>query len=420
MKKDWLTISLAFFAFVLPWQIKLILRAGEVGGGQNNFLEIALFGFGLALLLFIILAFRKAVVEKKWQTSFSKLNLVLSLFVLSLFLSVLFSADRILSLSHLLYFLIGATLLFFSQLFKKEINWRLVIKAFLVSCFLSALLGIFQFTIQQVPEIKYLVAPHQVSEYAGESVLENSTGRLLRAYGSFDHPNIFGGVMVVALILIIERIAKTTRRKEWLRSVFIFIVFLSALLISFSRAAWLAFVIALMVRLIFSHRQELVKILMVFGLSVGVAMIFFGANQSWLSSRILVTGRLENVSVEERWTGLKIASEKIISQPFIPVGLGNYSNFLINKYPGLSAWQYQPAHNLWLLLTAEAGFWSAIIFAAIWLLVVLGNKKRRAVAVSLVSALFVLSLFDHWLISLSFGILFCFFVLSLSSDETIL
>ena len=159
---------------------------------------------------------------------------------------------------------------------------------------------------------------------------------------------------------------------------------------------------------------------MVFGLSVGVAMIFFGANQGWLSSRVLVTGRLENVSVEERWTGLKIASEKIISQPLATVGLGNYSNFLINKYPGLSAWQYQPAHNLWLLLTAEAGFWSAICFALVWLLVVLGNKKRRAVAVSLVSALFVLSLFDHWLISLPFGILFCFFVLSLSSDETIL
>src|SRR5574344_2023033 len=175
MKRNWLTISLAFFSFILPWQIKLILRAGEIGGGQNNFFEISLFVFGLAILL--------VIAQKKKINLFSRANIFLILFVFSLALSIFFSTDFSLSLNHFFYFFGGAALLFFAQLFKKEINWHLVTKAFLFSCLLSALLGIFQFSIQEVPEIKYLVAPHQVAEYAGESVLENNGARLLRAYG---------------------------------------------------------------------------------------------------------------------------------------------------------------------------------------------------------------------------------------------
>lgn len=420
MKKNWLTISLSFFAFILPWQAKLILRDGKINGGQNNFFEIALFAFSLAALFFIILAFRKMIIEKKWPQKKSKPNIFLLIFVLSLFFSIFFGTDYSLSFSHFFYFLVGAALLFFSQLFKEEINWRLIAKAFLFSCFVSALLGIFQFAIQEVPEIKYLVAPHQVSEYAGESVLERNGQRLLRAYGSFDHPNIFGGVMVIALILIVDKLIKVKDKKEWLASVFIFIIYFWALLITFSRAAWLAFAAALLVYLFFNFRRSLVKILLIFGLSAGLSMIFFGANSEWLSSRMSASGRLENISIEERWTGLKIASEKIISQTFQPAGLGNYANFLLNKYPNLSSWQYQPVHNAWLLLSVENGIWSAIFLLLFCLSIILKNKKKSAAMISLLTALFVLSLFDHWLFSLPFGVLFSFFVLSLSFRETIL
>lgn len=420
MKRNWLTISLAFFSFILPWQIKLILRAGEIGGGQNNFFEISLFAFGVALLPFIFLAIWRVIAQKKKINLFSRANIFLILFVFSLALSIFFSTDFSLSLNHFFYFFGGAALLFFAQLFKKEINWHLVTKAFLFSCLLSALLGIFQFSIQEVPEIKYLVAPHQVAEYAGESVLENNGARLLRAYGGLDHPNIFGGLMVVALILLIEKMLKIKSKEEWLALVFVFLIFFWALLISFSRAAWLAFAVAFLVFLFFYFRRGLVKILLIAGLSIGLSMIFFGANSEWFSSRVSAASRLENVSLEERWTGLNIASKKIISQPFQATGLGNYVVFLADQYPNLSAWQYQPVHNVWLLLSAEAGFWSAGLLALICLSIVLSDKKRLAVAMPFLAALFVLSLFDHWLISLPFGIIFCFFVLSLSSRKDIL
>lgn len=420
MKKNWLSNSLALFAFCLPWQLKLILVPGKINGGANNFLEISIYGFAIILFLFVALAIRKIIIEKKFPEKFTRFNLFLILLSLALFLSIFFANNIYLSLWHLLYFFIGLAFLFVVQILKNDINWGFVSRVFLVSCFASALLGIFQFTKQEVPEIKYLVASHQVAQHAGESVLENSTGRLLRAYGSFDHPNIFGGVMVFALLLVIEMIFRVKKKNDWLFLIFLFIIFSLALLMSFSRSAWLALIVALLVRLGFNYRKELFKILMVFALLGGVAMIFFGSNPGWLKSRVSGVERLENASIEERWTGIQIASQQIISQPFKPVALNNYSTFLANKHPNLSAWNYQPVHNVWLLLAVETGFWSSIIFFSIYLLVFLENKKKKAIAASFISALLVLSLFDHWLISLPFGLFFGFFILSLSLDETIL
>lgn len=417
MKRDWLSIGLAVFAFFLPWQVKFILRNGVINGGQNNFLEIAIYGYFLALVVFVFFASYQMVLKKYWLKSFSRFNLVLLLLILSLFLAIFFSPDYGLALSHFLYFFAGIALLFLSRFFKKEIRWELVLNTFLISCALSAILGIFQFSIQQVPEIKYFVAHHQVSEMAGESVLENMNGRLLRAYGSFDHPNIFGGVMAIALLLVINRIFKVKNQKEWQVLIIAFILFFLALLMSFSRAAWLAFGLALVVRLLINRRQELFKMLMIFGLSAAISLVFFSSYSGWLMARVSASGRLENISLQERWTGIKIVTEQIIHNPLQPVGIGSSIIFLEKKMPNLSAWVYQPVHNAWLLLTLETGFWSTILFLAIWVLIILKNKKKQAFAASLISALFIVSLFDHWLISLPFGILFCFFVLSISSGE---
>ena len=226
MKRDRLSISLAVFAFFLPWQVKFILRNGVINGGQNNFLEIAVYGYFLALVVFVFFASYQMVLKKYWLKSFSRFNLALLLLILSLSLAIFFSPDYGLALSHFLYFFGGAALLFLSRFLKKEIRWELVLNTFLISCALSAILGIFQFSIQEVPEIKYLVAPHQVAEYAGESVLENNGARLLRAYGGLDHPNIFGGLMVVALILLIEKMLKIKSKEEWLALVFVFLIFI--------------------------------------------------------------------------------------------------------------------------------------------------------------------------------------------------
>ena len=44
---------------------------------------------------------------------------------------------------------------------------------------------------------------YHASNILGDSVIETSMGRFLRAYGPFDHPNILGGIMVLGIILVL-------------------------------------------------------------------------------------------------------------------------------------------------------------------------------------------------------------------------
>lgn len=423
MKKDWSSICLAVFAASLPWQAKFILRTGEIAGGKNNFLEIALYASSVFLAVFIFLtirpAFSRFVSAPKWSKIFLRILACLLIFDSAALLSTFFAVDRYLSLWHYLVFLEGAVLLLFSYSLRRELNWGLVIKAFLISMAVSAVLGVFQFTIQRVPEIKYLVAPHQVSEMAGESVVETSSGRLLRAYGSFDHPNIFGGVLVFALLLIIDRIFKAKTEQEWQILFLGFLLFFTALLMSFSRAALLAFFVALVVRGLFTYKREIFKLLMIVGVSLAIMMIFFGSHPDWLKTRIQATTRLENISINERVAGLQLAGQQIIKHPLTLLGLANYPLFFYQQVPDNFSWQYQPVHNVWLLMIVEVGLWATLAWLVLCLLIGFFDLENRPWAAPLVVALLVLSLFDHWLISLPLGILFSFFILSISSRGTI-
>jgi hypothetical protein len=55
---------------------------------------------------------------------------------------------------------------------------------------------------------------------------------------------------------------------------------------SFSRAAWLAFGFALAVRLAINRRQELFKMLMIFGLSAAISLVFFRDKRAQLGKNV--------------------------------------------------------------------------------------------------------------------------------------
>ena len=73
------------------------------------------------------------------------------------------------------------------------------------------------------------------------------------------------------------------------------------------------------------------------------------------------------------------------------------------------SWQYQPVHNSFLLLWSETGLFS-LIFLLSFFVIILKKKKQEALAWSILLPLIFLMFFDHWLLSLPFGIIFFFFV----------
>jgi len=413
------------FMFFLPWQIKLILRSGV-----TNYSEISLY-ISHALLLVVLGLFIWFRLREKSRTIFNS-PIFYSLASLSTFLliSVFFAVDTSLAFYHYFVFLVALSLFFIIRAGTETRNYQEIVidkvklvYAFLGSIFLHSLLGIYQFLSQSSFACKFLGLAEHSPVILGTSVIETIDGRWLRAYGGVDHPNILGGVLAISLILAAYMLARKkilNNVKQTWSSIFLFVFYfisLYALFFTFSRAAWIALLLGLLVLLIILIRRFDKWILGRF-----IALLFFSAVlltliaipfQDLITARVAVETRLEQKSIRDRYEYM-IESRDILKHNFLGgVGIGNYHAALsLSDENKKSAWEYQPVHNIFLLLCAQSGIFallSFLIFGAF--LIKYGRREKFAFAI--VVALFVLMMLDHWLLSLPFGVLFLFLALAL-------
>ncbi len=255
---------------------------------------------------------------------------------------------------------------------------------------------------------------------SGASVIELPDGlRWLRAYGSLPHPNLLGGLLCQALPLIAGAYLRPSRRGiiSWLLLAALAAGFL-ALLLSFSRAAWLGMLAAaLWAGLLFRrnrrphhpddmqspkrssfYRQLFLPVLLAIGLLVGLIAALGPA----LQARLLVTSPLEDQSISQRIVLIEASAVFIGQHPWLGIGAGNMSMAEFS-YPPTQAIA-QPVHNVPLLIAVETGLpglllWLIPPIAALW---GLWHSQRPlppgmlAASASLVALLAVAQL-DHYL-----------------------
>jgi hypothetical protein len=412
------------FVFLFPWQTKIILRASS-----SNFNEISLYLSHLLLLVVVALFFIHKIKRREQDDAVPVLWWAIVVLDLAVLISFFVAGDQVLAGYYYLVFLEAIALfyLLFSG-FKSEnyeepcFNRTALIYSWLSGVWLQAIFGVYQFLQQAAPAFKYLGLARHDASVLGTSIIEAASGRWLRAYGGFDHPNIFGGVLVVALIIIAYLLAqkKVIRSaKEIGESVFLFIVYftcLFALFFSFSRAAWLALLVGLLyLFVVFLIKKDYwvlgrFVVLLIFSLLM-VALIAF-PYRDLLVVRVSDTARLEVKSINERQEYLVEARDMISQHWLLGVGPGNYVSVLQQQDANKkAAWDYQPVHNVFLLWWAQSGLLALVSFIA--LLFLLKRDSHNLYAGALLSALLVIMLLDHWLISLPFGILFLFLTLGL-------
>ncbi len=420
------TIEYSFylFVFLFPWQTKIILRPAA-----TNFTEISLYLSYILLLLILIIFFVYKLRQKDKTEKISWLWISLIGLELMILVSFFFAFDQVLAFYYYVIFVLGIALFYLlregqsAQGFQKTwLDKSKIIYSFLASIFLQAILGIYQFLEQYAPGFKYLgLAPHDPS-VAGTAVVETISGRWLRAYGGLDHPNIFGGVLAISLIIVAYLLAKKKvirGKTEVIESLFLFIFYfvaLFALFFTFSRAAWLALALGLIFLLIafIAKRDHWVIGRFIVLIFFSLAMIFIVAYpyRSLVAVRVSDHTRLEQKSIQQRETYLIQAKNLIKNNWAFGVGIGNYTLALAKRDTNSqNIWAYQPVHNVFLLLWAESGIFALIFF--LLFLFLLKKNRRTILAGAVFIALLVLMLFDHWLLSLPFGLLFLFLILGL-------
>jgi O-antigen ligase len=240
-------------------------------------------------------------------------------------------------------------------------------------------------------------------------VLLPIAGRWLRSYGSFPHPNILGGFLALSLAIIAITDDPRGRR---LRAVALAAGF-AALLLTFSRAAWLAVLLGAAAWLIATRGAPValprirgrLAVALVLALLALVVLVRVGSLGS-LSERNSIETRLFYDSLA--W--------KVVARG-IPVGAGNLV-VAQQHLLGASSAGSEPAHDVFLIALAELGplglvAWLSILgsllFAA-WLR--RADPGARAGPLVAAAVLAPLLLFDHYLWTQSTGRVLLVFTLT--------
>lgn len=227
---------------------------------------------------------------------------------------------------------------------------------------------------------------------------------LLRPYGTFSHPNVLAGYLVVVLALILG-FAYQARWQQSIRwSAIIFGVL--ALFFTFSRSAWIAGLLVIL--FYFVARKQWLPLTLVILLSI--------AGASSIQSRFSTLFLSDQESLEQRQELNLAALEMIQTHPVFGVGLGNFLVELPRYHQERRAVRFiQPAHNLYLMIAAELGL--PILAAFLGFLLVTYQHLIKQFSLPLIvplSAILALSLFDHYFYTLQQGQLLLATILGLS------
>jgi len=408
--------SLYFFVFLLPFQTKYIIFSAE-----QNYNEVAIY-LNYVIVLFLSFLFFIYFYQKNKNTKdFEIPKHYLIIIGLDLFIFVSIFVSPILSVSLFKYLLFLFSVSLFFVLLNFNINLRKILLFFILGVFLHSSVAVAQFFLQTDFSNKYLRGSLHDPSVLGTSVIELNEGRFLRSYGLLDHPNILGAVVFFALISVVFLLIKYNFNFWQKISIyFIYFILLLSLLTSFSRSAWLAFSISFLIiffsLIIKKDKGIFQKFIPFLSYSVLFIVVFLFILNSFIFSRFNLDSRLEEKSINERVGQINYSREIIGDHLWFGSGLGAYHQTLLDANPNLKTYEAQPVHNTFLLVFSEIGLWGFIFF--VWFFLYLFKKSLAGenyfINLSLFSGLLIFMIFDHWLWSLPFGLLFLFFILGIS------
>lgn len=273
--------------------------------------------------------------------------------------------------------------------------------------------AIAQFYLQQEAGLRWLGEPILDLGVEGTSVLWARGQNWLRGYGLTSHPNVLGTILCIGLLLYLPQ---AVRRAQWsLPKQILFslasLIGVSGLFLSFSRAAWLAFVAGMLTwcllwwrqqqrqeqtarPIIHPQRPQGPKAL--FGLSLALPLLWLFVSYYDLAfSRFLnLDSEIEATSISERVASAEIALQLITADPVWGVGLGRFVEAAQMIDPNATQ-----VHNVPLLVAAELGIGGLLLW--LWLVLApFGRLRQGATDTVLPSqlaswvAMLVLNLFD--------------------------
>lgn len=242
---------------------------------------------------------------------------------------------------------------------------------------------------------------------------------IMRPYGTFPHPNVLAGFILIALILIFFSSQNLSILKKFIHYTAIFLGVL-AIVVSFSRSVWL-------VGLLVGGWFALIKKPRTVARQLAGLRLLRGGGILLIVFATLLLIKLPfstDEAVSQRLQLIKAASLMIKNFPLSGVGLNNFIVRLPDYWSlvGFTYW-LQPVHNIYFLIVAETGLTGLLIF--LWLLILTCKRLFQNlctmpfVLCTSLTAILLLGLNDHYWLTLQQTQLLLTIVLGLSWSKII-
>jgi O-antigen ligase len=292
------------------------------------------------------------------------------------------------------------------------------LRIFAIGGLIQSIVALGQYIRQSNLGIRYLGESIIAPNLPGVAKLSFLGEKLIRSYGTFAHPNILACFLLLALYSAIYLSLKN-------KSVYLFSlpIISLGLILTFSRTVLFLGLVLLIIFFTYNclktKKKEILKPVLVSFISFTVFSLIFLPH---LTQRF-------NIQKEEQAVFLRTfynkASRQIIKKsPFLGVGLGNFTFKLKEIYPDLKSWQYQPAHNIYLLIVSEVGILALLVFILFLAFLLQANllklktyNLKHFMFYILSFAFLCIGLFDHFFLTINQGILIFWLTLGIMNCE---
>ncbi|HZD10736.1 MAG TPA: O-antigen ligase family protein, partial [Candidatus Binatia bacterium] len=284
---------------------------------------------------------------------------------LPLFFFTVWALLRLVDAPARLLFIFGGDFLFVWLVYLYCVNRRPPLKLALASIIvIQGLVGCLQFVFQRDLGLTLIGELPLNPAFSGVTVLRARGLPWLRAYGLTAHPNLYGALLALCLLLLL--VWRPPRsRQETLALLPIFALGLAGLFFSFSRTAWLAGALSFLVWLVLSRRGitgqgcSWLRWLLFPTLILIIALALYG---DLVFSRVAnFQEPLEARSINQRLYDAGLALQLARMHPLLGVGLGRNVDAAARI-----AENAERVHNVLLLAAAELGMPGLIL--VLWLL----------------------------------------------------
>ncbi len=417
---------LCLFLIFFPFQIRTLLYSTPLflSGNFNIYTSFFLYLADIFLLLaFALWGLSFMQREKPIEVRFGeeKFTLLLVLLICATLAQTIFATDKWLQLFQTFRFI--ELFLLYLLLVNNIIKTKTVIMIFILGMAFQALTAIFQYILQGSVGLHFFGEPMVTAQTLGAGKIDLDSQKIVRAFGTFPHANVLGGALFIAIMLIFANF------RRHLLIYWPFVILLGvAILLTFSRSALFALVIASLTYISFDNRKISFRSIL-FGLSLIVLFVVIFRLDDVIFKRLFFdNGNIMTTALQERNLYLGGSIDMLLHAPF-GVGFGgftlNMQQFLASK---LMPWQYQPVHNIFLLSANELGLIGGTLFLLLFGYLfyrlikqcrgLLHGFQRHNFAsmLAILAGITLIGFFDHYFFSLYPGqvLLFIYFALASS------